>query len=217
MAMEQKPFKLRSQGEDGSNPSFKAMGAVDAPAKHYSTDMGSHDHPHSGLNAMEKAPNKKMHDSPANAMEESPNKQKQKFDETQVHGDDWKKTTTRNIVKEDGTENYKSKTYSATDMNQAYQDGTRTATKTKSKSKDGDYKTKTTTYRKDDDGNIIKTTYNRDDDSESKKTKTYDTFLSKIIPNIKMKIYSKKAKKYQKDADTDIYKSQEHLDTDVRP
>ena len=83
MAMEQKPFKLRSQGEDGSNPSFKAMGAVDAPAKHYSTDMGSHDHPHkSGLNAMEKspatamekAPNKKMQDSPANAMEETPNK-----------------------------------------------------------------------------------------------------------------------------------------------
>ena len=81
--MEQKPFKLRSQGEDGSNPSFKAMGAVDATAKHYSTDMGSHDHPHkSGLNAMEKspatamekAPNKKMHDSPANAMEETPTK-----------------------------------------------------------------------------------------------------------------------------------------------
>tara|TARA_Y100001937_G_scaffold127456_1_gene199778 strand:- start:88 stop:762 length:675 start_codon:yes stop_codon:yes gene_type:complete len=92
MAMEQKPFKLRSQNEDGSNPSFKAMGAVDAPAKHYSISRGSHDHPHSGLNAMEedsmakamekdsmakameKAPNKKMHDSPANAMEETPNK-----------------------------------------------------------------------------------------------------------------------------------------------
>ena len=71
MAMEQKPFKLRSQGEDGSNPSFKAMGAVDTPAKHYSTDFGSHRHPHKsgGLNAMEETPNKKMHDSPANAME----------------------------------------------------------------------------------------------------------------------------------------------------
>ena len=83
MAMEQKPFKLRSQGEDGSNPSFKAMGAVDAPAKHYSTDMGSHDHPHkSGLNAMEKspatamekAPNKKMHDAPTKKMHEAPTK-----------------------------------------------------------------------------------------------------------------------------------------------
>ena len=86
MAMEQKPFKLRSQGEDGSNPSFKAMGAVDAPAKHYSTDMGSHDHPHkSGLNAMEKshatamqkAPNKKMHDAPTKKMHEAPTKDMQ--------------------------------------------------------------------------------------------------------------------------------------------
>ena len=76
MAMEQKPFKLRSQGEDGSTPSFKAMGAVDTPAKHYSTDFGSHRHPHKsgGLNAMEETPNKKMHDSPANAMEKTPNK-----------------------------------------------------------------------------------------------------------------------------------------------
>ena len=210
MAMEQKPFKLRSQNEDGSNPSFKAMGAVDAPAKHYSTDMGSHDHPHGG------APGKKMHDSPANAMEESPNKQKQRFDETEVHGDDYKRTTTRNITKEDG-DDYKSKTYSTTDQDKLFKDGTRIATKTKSKRDDGDYKTKTTTYSRDKYGNITKTTYKKDDDSESKKTKEYSSWLGKIIPNIKMKIYSKKAKKYQEGADTDIYKSREHLDTDVHP
>tara|TARA_Y100000592_G_scaffold83984_1_gene134375 strand:- start:643 stop:1296 length:654 start_codon:yes stop_codon:yes gene_type:complete len=217
MAMEQKPFKLRSQNEDGSNPSFKAMGAVDAPTKHYSISRGSHDHPHSGLNAMEETPNKKMHNSPANAMEESPNKQKQKFDETEVHGDDYAgKTTTRYITKEDG-DDYKSKTYSVTDQDKLYKDGTRMATKTKSKRDDGDYKTKTTTYSKDKHGNITKSTYKRDGDSESKKTKTYDTFLGKIIPSIKMKIYSRKAKKYQTSADEDQYKSQHHLDTDVRP
>ena len=76
MAMEQKPFKLRSQGEDGSNPSFKAMGAVDTPAKHYSTDFGSHRHPHKsgGLNAMEETPNKKMHDAPTKKMHDAPTK-----------------------------------------------------------------------------------------------------------------------------------------------